>query len=82
VWEDRNFKQGEVKVTTAKKETQQEIQFGTHVVNLTGLPGRLVGIASLEYFSVEEVQGLNPEVDCIVDGDAGVIILMAPLMVP
>jgi len=67
-------------VTTAKQETQQEIQFGPHVVSLIGLPGRLVGIASLDYFSLEEVQALNPQVNCIVDGDAGVIILMAPMV--
>ena len=67
-------------MTTAKQETQQEIQFGTHVVNLARLPGRLVGIASLDYFSLAEVQALNPQVNCIVDGDAGVIILMAPIV--
>ena len=52
----------------------QEIQL---VINSAGLPGYLVGAASMDYFSLEEVQGLSERgFDCIADGDAGVVIVM------
>lgn len=57
---------------------QKILQFGPNMINLSGLQGIILGVASPDYYSAQEVHELNTQrgVSCISDADAGVVLLI------